>query len=272
VELAYGPDFELEDGDAEVVVQLRGRDVLWQKERLLNVALEHLPPDCRYVAWVDADIIFGREDWADATIAQLRRVPLVQPFGRVQRLPAGVMPEDGAAPEQTLPSTASALAAGQSSDQCLTVDPQKSRFWSSLGTAWAARRDLLKAHRLFDACIVGGGDRAIVCGALGCFDNIFQGQLMNQRQRDYYRAWAEPFHSAVQGSVGHVDGDVFHLWHGSWENRRLRQRHADLARHNFDPYADLALDENGCWKWNSDKPELHQYVRAYFLGRQENGE
>jgi hypothetical protein len=29
VELAYGPNFELGEGDAEILMQLRGGDVLW---------------------------------------------------------------------------------------------------------------------------------------------------------------------------------------------------------------------------------------------------
>src|SRR5438093_8021963 len=52
VELAYGCDFELVDDDADILVRLRGRDVLWQKERLLNLALEALPARWRTVAWV----------------------------------------------------------------------------------------------------------------------------------------------------------------------------------------------------------------------------
>ena len=57
VELAYGPEFELGEGDAEVLLKLRGRDILWQKERLLNVAFQALPSSCDKVAWVDCDVI-----------------------------------------------------------------------------------------------------------------------------------------------------------------------------------------------------------------------
>ncbi len=49
IELSYGPDFELKDDDAEIVLRRRGRDVLWQKERLLNIALAALPSHCRRV-------------------------------------------------------------------------------------------------------------------------------------------------------------------------------------------------------------------------------
>jgi hypothetical protein len=268
VELAYGADFELGDDDAEILVRLRGSDVLWQKERLLNVARRFLPPECRFVACLDGDIVFERDDWAEAAAAELERVPLVQPFGRLQRLPRDAMPGDAA--EWTLPSTPAALASGRRIEQCLTLDQTQGHLWSSLGVAWAARRELLDDHGLFDACIVGGGDRALICGIWGCFDNLFTGQCMNDRQRAYYMEWATPFHAAVRGAAGFVPGDVFHLWHGTFANRRLRERHVGLAKHGFDPYTDLALDGAGCWRWNSTKPELHAYVRDYFRLRQES--
>ena len=49
--------FDLSEGDADILIQLRGRDVMWQKERLLNLALRALPDECRKVVWVDCDVI-----------------------------------------------------------------------------------------------------------------------------------------------------------------------------------------------------------------------
>src|SRR5579863_3245032 len=63
IELAYEGNFALDDEDAEILVRLRGKDILWQKERLLNIALNALPNSCRKVAWLDCDIIFGANDW-----------------------------------------------------------------------------------------------------------------------------------------------------------------------------------------------------------------
>ncbi len=80
IELAYGVDFELADDDAEILIRRRGGDVLWQKERLLNLALQALPDECRKVAWVDCDVVFGATDWAERTCALLDSAMLVQPF------------------------------------------------------------------------------------------------------------------------------------------------------------------------------------------------
>ena len=50
VELSYSATFDLEPDDAEVVMRLHGGSLLWQKERLLNVALQALPAHCDAVA------------------------------------------------------------------------------------------------------------------------------------------------------------------------------------------------------------------------------
>jgi hypothetical protein len=87
IELAYGPDFELGEEDAEILVQLRGGDILWQKERLLNLALQALPDSCRKVACVDCDVVFAADDWAQRTSRLLDQFVLVQPFSHVHRMP-----------------------------------------------------------------------------------------------------------------------------------------------------------------------------------------
>jgi len=40
---------------------------------------------------------------------------------------------------------------------------------------------------------------------------------------------------------------------------------------HYDPRTDLRLNADGCWTWNSDKPELHRRLREYFAGRREDG-
>src|SRR5258708_28176688 len=63
VECAFpGQSFAL-DGAAKIV-RVRARDVMWQKERLLNIGISALPDDCDKVAWLDGDLIFENPNWA----------------------------------------------------------------------------------------------------------------------------------------------------------------------------------------------------------------
>src|SRR5215813_11905127 len=80
VELAFSGSFELQRGDADILVQLRGGDVLWQKERLLNLALKSLPDCCDKVAWLDCDVVFESDDWAARASQALDHVELLHLF------------------------------------------------------------------------------------------------------------------------------------------------------------------------------------------------
>ena len=62
--------------------------MLWQKERLLNLALAALPDRCDAVAWLDCDVVFEDDDWPARAVEALQRFPLIQPFQTVSE-PAG---------------------------------------------------------------------------------------------------------------------------------------------------------------------------------------
>ena len=100
---------------------------------------------------------------------------------------------------------------------------------------------------------------------------VERNHAMTEAERRYYRAWAEPWFTAVRGNVGYIEGDVFHLWHGELVNRRASERHRALAAHGFDPHTDISLPPSGALRWASDKPALHQYLRDYFENRKEDG-
>ena len=142
---------------------------------------------------------------------------------------------------------------------------------AGVGIAWAARRELLDRHGFYDTCIVGGGDRAFVCAAYGRFDDVVQAHSMSARRAEHYRRWARPVYEDIRGDVGFVDTDVMHLWHGDLANRQVNERHRRLAEFDFDPERDVAASESGCWRWSTDKPEMHAYLRAYFAARREDG-
>ena len=62
VELSFDGRFELTDQDADILIQLRGGALLWQKERLLNLALKAVPSNATKIAWFDCDVILKRSD------------------------------------------------------------------------------------------------------------------------------------------------------------------------------------------------------------------
>jgi hypothetical protein len=154
-------------------------------------------------------------------------------------------------------------------DFTLADAPLKRR--STAGLAWASRREVLDECGLYDACILGGGDRAILCAALGRPDRGAQALVMSNRRATHYYSWAQKYAAAVRGRVSHIPGRLYHLWHGDLENRQYSARQKILERFEFDPYADIALGEGGYWRWDTDKKEFHHAIKEYFGSRKEDG-
>ncbi len=285
------------------VLQVRGPDVLWLKERLINLAIAGLPPHVEKIAWLDADILFANPAWAQQTSALLDRFPVVQPFASVGRLGK----DQGAFTGRARRSFACQLQRRAESAHL------GSAAHGQPGIAWAAQRQLIAQHGLYDAAIVGGGDE-LFAHALGnginsvCVREITgvrqwrQPMLVqklwnhllrvpwpprlakhylarqsaaptvaeHERFFAHYLRWAQPFALAVQRNLAYTPGMALHLWHGNPMNRQYVSRNAILQRHHFDPATDLRLNAEGIWAWASDKPALHQEISAYFFSRNED--
>jgi hypothetical protein len=254
VELAYGPNFELDDTDAEIVVRLRGHDVMWQKERLLNLALRALPSHCTNVVCVDYEIVFATDDWPEHVSRLLRHFVILQSYRRAHHLPRNWAAGDfrPTAAEFSRDSAAYAIASGVAPAPCVSAVAD-GRYTYAAGFAWAARRELLDRYGLYDACIIGGGDTAMTAAVYGCYDAVMHMHGMNDRQRARYLDWAKPLYEAIGGAAGWMNGTIYHLWHGDMGHRQGSERHGILTRFAFDPFEDIAVDDSGCWRWNSSK-------------------
>lgn len=272
VELSFNGRFELRKEDTDILVQIRGTHVMWQKERLLNIGIERVPSACDKIAWLDCDIIFGNDEWVELANRALDEFSLVHLFQERHDLPRDTKPDQLSSWE--IPPTSQSViykkAKREATPEDLFLSNAPLERRTTAGLAWASRRDVLERHGLYDACILGGGDRAILCAALGKFDYGARALLMNPRRIEHYSLWAHPYFEAVRGRVGYIQGRIFHLWHGEIKARQYEKRHRRLEEFDFDPFTDIALALSGCWCWNSDKSELHAFIRAYFESRHED--
>ena len=272
VELSFDGAFELRRDDADILLQIRGGDVMWQKERLLNVALRQVPETCDKIAWLDCDVVFARDDWVEQASRALDEAGLVHLFQARSDLARDVSPEqyqpdpDGAAPSMVYKM----VVEGVAPEDLLVSHPQQKRRASN-GLAWASPRHVLEKHGFYDACILGSADRATLCAAIGTFEHCTRALRMNASQEAHYLAWARPYFETVRGRIGYIPGLAFHLWHGEVKDRQYGVRDEAFQPFGFDPYRDIALDDVGCWRWSSDKRELHAFVRRYFESRREDG-
>jgi hypothetical protein len=269
IELAFDDQpFLVREGVADKVVRLRSASVLWQKERLLNIALDALPLHCDKVAWLDADILFENDAWVSETSSLLNSYVVIQPFDVACWLTRGIQSIPVAGETDAIANTRRGAA------NLRRMSRPELGFGHS-GFAWAARRSLLAKHGFYDRFILGSADIAMFWAISRSTDTWRVREWLNRHcsaelTRDY-RNWAEGVFADVAESYSCTPGRVFHLWHGDNLNRQYASRQHILTEAGFDPGTDIALDTHRCWQWNSNKPELHGKVREYFAARREDG-
>jgi hypothetical protein len=79
--------------------------------------------------------------------------------------------------------------------------------------------------------------------------------------------WARRWAAAVGGRMGVADLLIRDSYHAPRANKKYRNRKQILLNHSYDPQEDIALNQDGCWAWNSDKSQMHAEVKRYFEER-----
>jgi len=259
-------------------------------DTLSNLGIRALPREVEYVAWLDCDVIFLNSGWAAEAKRQLERgATVVQLFEQARHLAPGWEPGrsggEALGRAETLfyeESCASALAAGtyfgvDRHGGRGRVEAEQGRFDFSRppvasGMAWAAKRRWIETVQLYDACVIGGGDRAFALAASGRSDLLCRRRPMTQDHALHYAEWAQQLNNQEETSLGVVSGELLHLWHGQYARRNYRERHQLLTELHFNPYDDLATAENGSLRWAEHANKLGNAVAEYFVSRREDGE
>lgn len=257
-ECAYGErPFQCDGTPGVTHIGVRAKTLLWVKENLLNLAIARLPPNWRYVAWIDADITFRRPDWAAETVHALQQYDVVQPWSDCYDL----------GPNGEHLKTFRSFCRQYFDRQPL--GPGAYGF-AHPGYAWAATRDALDGlGGLIETAALGAGDHHMAQSLVGRArrsvpPGISEGYLRPLLQ------WQGRAEQAVRGNIGYVPGTIEHSWHGAKDKRGYVSRWSILVRHRFDPSADLRRNVCGVYELAGNKPELARDIDAYFRSRNED--
>ena len=291
IELAQPGEHHLTKDDGDLVLQLTGEDRIWQKERLLNIGLAELPSHVEHVAWIDCDVLFEDEDWAAKATARLSREDgMLQLFETSVYLPRGVdtrhvSPATCADANPIMRGVAIASALSNSAFDANEIKLTRARSQPDLieqyrqadrhncyGMAWSARRATIAAGGFYDRNVIGGGDAVHVFAAMDKLEDYWALRPHTPAHKRDAVQWMESARSSgLLSAIGCLDHKLYHLWHGTIEDRDYRGRYATLFRHDFDPARDIVLAPNGTWGWADPRGELARDVGAYFFSRREDG-
>jgi hypothetical protein len=247
-------------GNHPHVLQLTSNSVLFQKENLLNLAVNTLPMSYAKILCMDADVLLVAPSCGSDLARLLDTCCLAQPYSR-----AIWTDYDG-----NFISDRLSTAYGAWSHQELAHDP---RLFHP-GLAVAARRELWSnCGGLYNGPL-GNGDWMLWSAALDAADTLAESTVaVSEEYWHHYRNWADAFSRWVRDRIGYVSGDAIHLWHGSKKNREYVGRMSRLK--GYDPIADITLNSGtGLPEWSPlaqrTKQAMISSVSEYFLTRLED--
>lgn len=293
VEAAFGErDFQLtEDGKGEAAVsavlengvktidvRVRNKSFVWLKENLWNIGARHLPRECKYVLFADADIEFLEpHQFPTELVHALQEYRVVQPFETVADMgPQGQVTE-------VHRSFGWCYANGWEwrpeadglGGYCAKRPPGMPKNvghgipWHP-GFAIAMRRAVLDKLPLLETGVLGAGDHHM-CGALIGKAHLTLPAKIHDNYRHQVMSWQARAEVVVNRSFGFVPGTIVHNFHGSKANRRYVSRWDILTQHAFDPVTDVYHNSQGVLELEENKPELRNAIMRYFKQRQEDG-
>ena len=284
VEVAFGErDFAVTQPGNPRHIQLRTNHEVWLKENAINVGVSRLPLDWRYVAWVDADCRFVRDDWANETIHQLQHFELVQMWSQFQDMNSNheIIGCASSFMQGYLQSWHGWLNEPKKKDVgCYYDFPEPGnaglairKYPGAPGLAWAMRRESWdKVGGLLDVCCLGSGDWYMAFAAIQALED---GMIRS----DYHPSYTAAIHEwqrrakSLHRNVGVVPGLALHHWHGHKVGRRYRTRDQILVENQFNPATDLRKDWQGIYQLDvhDDRTmKLRDDLRGYFRQRNED--
>lgn len=266
IECLIGEEAKRQLPESRFITELRTESLLWHKETLINKIVSELPPEYRYVFWVDADVLFTNMNWLVDSVRELQGCNILQPFeycihlDRNQTKPdfdvdahRGVVND----PKQRHPQMWRSFCANYIDG--LNEDSNYDRH-GHVGFAWGARREVLEKCPLYDRALIGGSDHILAHAAAGdighlCITKSFTENIEEVEQ------WMRQFYDAAQGKIGFVKGDLYHIWHGDVQNRQYLKRIRD-----FTPETKRIdqRDQHGLHV----KPGANAYMKRYYRQRE----
>ena len=220
------------------------------------MAVKSLPRYWKYMAWIDADLEFLNTNWVEDTIKELQDADVVQMW----RTAVNLGPHEEAL---KIDKSFAYMFVGSGTKWSPT---DKYGFWHP-GYAWACTRHAFtKMGGLPDWAILGSGDRHLAMSLAGLGQTSCPGTI-----HENYKMMLRLYERGLKNfKVSWVDGTIIHFWHGSFADRRYKERWDILIKNAFDPFEDIGYTDEGIVQLTEKGRRFEKFLDDYFTGRRED--
>ena len=210
VEHCFKDQVPLFPENGTTIFNTRSDSYMFYKENLINWIMPKIPVQYTKFFTMDCDLFFEKDTWYDDVSLLLDTHDAVQPFEEAIWLKSDL---------KTIFHTKKSI---------INNDIEKRLWTHHPGFAWAFRRGFIEPIGVFDINICGSGD-TIISSAV----------LQNVKYIEYnwikYSPWMLEaaniyFKSYENIRYAYYNNKVYHLWHGSNDNRQYVDRYINLSK------------------------------------------
>jgi len=230
-------------------------NILWAKENLINLAIKKLPNDWKYVLWCDKDILFENNNWVEKVIEKLKSSDIIQPWTKAYLLQKN---QKQIVNKNTLSYMTSILY----------FQKELINKKGHAGMVWGINKNLYdRINKILDWQIAGQADLtfAFCCGLKD--KNKLLSFAQTQPMKDMLLTYAKNFNNV---KFDYVENEIYHLYHGTLENRNYVERLNILSKYNYNPNEDIYYDNNGVLSLTDKGKRMENDLKEYFLSRNED--
>lgn len=205
-------DFFIEDS---IKIIANNQNILWQKERCLNIAIENLKKNVDKIVWLDTDITFYDDNWLENLEKKLDDYHYVQPFELVL---------DG---DNNLVSYGKACENKEETSE------------TAQGLCWGIRREIIP-NGLFDKHPLGLNHILQNMAIKGDYFNDFIKQL-DKNTLKFFTEYCESIPNSKIFNIGYCKGLIEHFSHkkiGSISNIQALLKYREI---------NLSLEQNNLY-------------------------
>jgi hypothetical protein len=251
-------------------LRLTSSSVMWHQRNAYNLLINRLPSHIKYIAWIDADVLFTRQYWMYDIVKMLQQYAWIQLFSHAQNLGPSFQPIGDARPGYIYQyKTFGEIRGGVNFAPAEGKIPDHKN--AHPGLAWAARRDVLSnVGMLIDWTIIGGADFHMLGGIFGTIGKLTKDKGFHANYVQMCYNWQERAKKYIGKDIGYVPGLILHMYHGDIKNRQYATREDILISHNFDPLKDIVKDHQGLYKFTDSNPPLEEAVLMYMRSRDDD--
>lgn len=241
-------------------------NVMWIKENLLNIAVQHLPENWSSAVVVDRDTFFCNQNWATECEESLNYYDVVQPWSSYYFLDKNN-------------NIDTQIKIRDNNDGFVKRIYEKNCIRGHPGFSWGfSRKFYSKIGSFFDKNIVGGGDtiftHGLISGLLRDEDLLllFERQFSSTYKRCIDPEYTNYINKAKNSKFGYLEGTVLHYYHGSIENRQYNSRYDYLCEKKYNCSIDTFYNCDKVLCLTDSGLRLESDIKKYFELREKNND